>query len=104
VKIGNSERNLVKLDEIEWCSILKNINQSSKTNRYFKPIIKDLKECYPRLFEPCPFIGELKLINVPPGERMASILPTGMYKTMVRIKDKKENCFVNIEYHFTRFH
>lgn len=102
MKINNNYRTLTKIDNIEWCLVIKNINKVAKTNRYIKPIIKDFKTMVPQLFDPCPFVGEFKMINVGSPEHLMSILPTAEFSVKVKIKDIVQNGDVSTELKFIK--
>lgn len=73
VKLANNFRTIANVDKIDWCYIMEKAN--SITNVYMKALIKDMKKSLPRLFDPCPFSGLVQLLNVPPQEKLMSILP-----------------------------
>lgn len=98
LKIGNSYKALIKFDNLDWCWAIKNVNKVAKTNRFMKPVYKDLKKLLPRLLEPCPFEGLIKLINIASPETVMSILPSGDYLAQAEIKDivRKLDIFVEV--------
>jgi hypothetical protein len=103
MKFGNTFRTIFKLDQVEWCSLLKNINQLGKTNRFIKPLYKDIKTIAPQLLGPCPFIGDFRIINVASPENILSILPAASLLGKIRIKDKVKKADITIEIKFSKF-
>jgi hypothetical protein len=103
IKIGSKFRTIIKYDEIEWCSLLKNINRLIKTNRFAKAAYKDVKEMAPAILDPCPFIGEFKLINVASPENVLSILPPADFIGKIRIKDNVQKCDAMGEWRFSKY-
>lgn len=83
VKMGNTYRNFFHIEKLEWCSIMDKVK--SFKSPHAKNMIKDMRKIVPRLFEPCPFIGSVKLLNIPPLERLHSILPAGVYRLEIKI-------------------
>lgn len=101
MKLADQFRTLFKYDNIEWCVIIKSANLLAKSNRYMKTILKDIKKILPRLVRPCPFVGSLDLIEIPPPEKLMSILPSAEYFVKIKITDakvKQLDVLVNIDF------
>lgn len=88
VKFGGAFRNLIKIDKLDWCSIME--TAKSFTNSYAKALFKDMKKSIPRLFDPCPLSGLIQLVNIAPQEKLFSILPSAKLRCKISIADLKE--------------
>lgn len=73
-------------------------------NPHAKNLIKDMKKIVPRLFEPCPFIGSVELLNVPPLGRLLSILPAGVFKLEIKIFELNYKLKVLVLFDMQNFH
>lgn len=74
------------------------------SNSHIKALIKDMRKSIPRLFVPCPFLGLVELLNVPPQEKFISIIPSGLYRLRVIIKEIRINLIVDFILEFENFH
>lgn len=101
-KVGNVFRTFMNVDKIDWCYIMEKTNAIS--NSHFKALLKDLIKSIPRLFVPCPFIGLVDLLDVPPQEKFISIIPSGCYRIYIVIKDIKTNLVVKFLLEFENYH
>lgn len=102
-KFGAKFRTFVNIEGIDWCYVMSQMN--SVKNGYYRALIKGLKKVAPRLFDPCPFIGLVELINVPPQEQLIGLLPSGCYKIRVTITEASMKFFlVYVLVEFENFH
>jgi hypothetical protein len=104
MRIGNTYRILAKVENLKWCTVLEDLTKLSKTNRFIKPGFKDIKVIAPRLLDPCPFVGDFRLVNVGSPENILSILPSGDYMGKIRVKDTIQKADMIGESRFTIFH
>lgn len=86
--MGDSYKTVLRFDNFDWCSGVANINKVAKKNKFMKPFVRDIKKLVPRLFEPCPLEGLIKLINIASAENILSVLPHGEYIFGVIAKDE----------------
>lgn len=101
-KIDNAFRALIKFDDIAWCSNMRNFKKMSKSYRFLKPLLEDMKVVAPKLLQPCPFVGVLNLIDVPPPEKLTSVIPAGEYLSTVRVKDMVRNFRIALDINFIK--
>lgn len=99
MKFASKYRSIVKLDDMDWCSFMDKIN--SIKNRYAKAFLKGFKDTMLRLFDPCPFIGPVNLINIKPPDKILSILPAGDFINKYTIVDSIQKCKVIVHSCFT---
>jgi hypothetical protein len=71
---------------MDWCATMS--AATSMKNKYIKTLLKEFRHSAPRLFTPCPFIGEVTLRDIPPQKQFVSIIPKGKWMIKVSVKDK----------------
>lgn len=89
---------------MEWCTILSTAKAMFRRNQYAKAVMNDVKKSAPRAFVPCPFIGEFKVIDVPPLEKLMSILPSAEYMVYIKITDPSLKVIVDAIFVFEKYH
>jgi hypothetical protein len=104
VKIGENYKNLFNYDDLDACDALQNTKKLFKTNRMIKPFYEDCKKNFPGLMKlKCPITGRFFIV-VPPPEKSYSILPSGIYRSYVRVVDDATNYEANGEVIFEKFY
>lgn len=97
MKLEKTFRNLVKIENIEWCSIMKVL--TSMKNRFAKKIFRSIYKAIPRLFAPCPYIGLIDVWNIKVADDLYSALPAGAYNNKFTIKDLNQKCQLIVDFY-----
>ncbi|KAG5668567.1 hypothetical protein PVAND_016504 [Polypedilum vanderplanki] len=77
---GTNSKQLFKVPEIEWCSIVN--NKKTRSSPIFRIFMQPIMKQYPNLFK-CPLVGELKIQNLTLDSKVTAMLPNGIFRIKI---------------------
>lgn len=89
---------LVKTPKIEWCGYI--ANSGKHPNRFVKFLFDILRTTIPKMFEKCPRMYDVSLVNMKVPEKYVTFLPqTGyMFNLNLNYPEKKASFIIILEF------